>query len=124
MARNCGCGGASCGCNIVNGNGITVSGIGTATDPFFISANLGELAEALSFTDSASINFTVVGTGSPSDPMAVTAVIIPQPFTVYTTGGRPSAAAAGEGSFYYDSVLNKPAWSDGAVWRDAAGVAI
>jgi len=41
-----------------------------------------------------------------------------------TTAARPSAAVLGQGGFYYDTTLNKPAWSDDAVWRDAAGVAV
>lgn len=45
-------------------------------------------------------------------------------FTTYTTAGRPSAATAGAGARYYDTTLSKPGWSDGTVWRDAAGTAI
>lgn len=45
-------------------------------------------------------------------------------FRPFTTAGRPSAATAGDGGCYYDTTLNKPGWSDGATWRDAAGTAI
>jgi hypothetical protein len=41
----------------------------------------------------------------------------------YTTAGRP-AATLGSGAAYYDTTLSKPGFSDGTVWRDAAGTAI
>ena len=40
------------------------------------------------------------------------------------TSARPSAAIVGAGSCWYDSQLSKPIWSDGAVWRDAGGIAV
>ena len=43
---------------------------------------------------------------------------------VYTTATRPSASAVPEGTGIYDTTLNKPIWSDGATWRDAAGTAV
>jgi hypothetical protein len=41
-----------------------------------------------------------------------------------TTGGRPSAASSGVGAQVYDTTLNKPIWSDGSNWRDAAGTVV
>jgi hypothetical protein len=41
-----------------------------------------------------------------------------------TTAGRPTAATAGAGAMYYDTTLNKPAWSDGTNWRDATGTIV
>lgn len=124
MARNCGCAGASCGCLIVAGSGITVTGIGTEADPYMVTSTLGDISEVIAFTDSTSVDFTVTGSGTVLDPMQITAAVIVRPWPVYTTGGRPSAAAAGEGAYYYDSTLDKPAWSNGAVWKDAAGTTI
>lgn len=40
------------------------------------------------------------------------------------TGSRPSAAECGAGARIYDTALKKPLWSDGAVWRDAAGTQV
>lgn len=37
------------------------------------------------------------------------------------TGGRPSAATVGLGAQFYDVTLGKPIWSNGSVWKDAAG---
>lgn len=42
----------------------------------------------------------------------------------YTTFQRPSATGLGLGAFIYDTDLQKPLWSDGAVWRDATGTAV
>ena len=43
--------------------------------------------------------------------------------TVTTTVARPSAARVGRGAQIYDTTISKPLWSDGTVWRDAAGTA-
>lgn len=42
----------------------------------------------------------------------------------YSTAGRPSAVTSGAGATYYDTTLSKPGYSDGTVWRDAAGTGI
>jgi len=41
-----------------------------------------------------------------------------------STGTRPSAVTVGSGATYFDTTLVKPIWSDGTVWRDAAGTAV
>lgn len=40
------------------------------------------------------------------------------------TGSRPSAATAGAGSQFYDTTLGIPIWSNGTVWKDAAGTTV
>jgi hypothetical protein len=40
------------------------------------------------------------------------------------TASRPTPAAAGAGSMFYDTTLSKPIWSDGTTWRDATGTAV
>lgn len=42
----------------------------------------------------------------------------------YTTATRPSASAMGVGASCFDTTLNKPIWSDGTNWRDAAGTIV
>ena len=37
------------------------------------------------------------------------------------TGSRPSASSMGQGSQFFDTTLNKPIWSTGSAWVDAAG---
>jgi hypothetical protein len=40
------------------------------------------------------------------------------------TGSRPTAASAGAGAMIYDTTLSKPIWSNGTVWKDAAGTTV
>jgi hypothetical protein len=44
--------------------------------------------------------------------------------TSYTTAGRPSASTMGAGAMIYDATLSKPVWSNGTVWKDAAGTTV
>ncbi|OBF44809.1 hypothetical protein A5719_05380 [Mycolicibacterium peregrinum] len=46
------------------------------------------------------------------------------PFPPSDAGSRPSAGASGPGARIYDTALKKPLWSDGTVWRDAAGTEV
>ncbi len=41
-----------------------------------------------------------------------------------TTANRPSASIVGAGARYYDTTLGKPIWSNGSVWKDAAGTTV
>lgn len=124
MARNCGCGGASCGCLIEAGNGITITGIGTAADPFRVTADIGDLDSAMSFQNSATVTWSITGSGTPIDPLVISATSLRQNLPAYTTAGRPSAATAGVGGYYYDTTLSKPGFSNGTLWKDAAGTNI
>jgi hypothetical protein len=40
------------------------------------------------------------------------------------TASRPSASTVGAGAQFYDTTLNKPIWSDGTNWKDAAGTTV
>jgi hypothetical protein len=40
------------------------------------------------------------------------------------TGSRPSAASVSAGAQFYDTTLGKPIWSNGTVWKDAAGTTV
>lgn len=40
------------------------------------------------------------------------------------TGSRPPASGYSAGAQWFDTTLSKPIWSDGTVWRDAAGTAV
>lgn len=40
------------------------------------------------------------------------------------TASRPAAASAGKGAMFYDETLNLPIFSDGAAWRNAAGIVV
>jgi hypothetical protein len=39
----------------------------------------------------------------------------------YATGSRPSATTLGAGAHIFDTTLNRPLWSTGSAWVDAAG---
>jgi len=41
-----------------------------------------------------------------------------------TTANRPNPNNYTVGTTYYDTTLGKPVWTNGAAWRDAAGVAV
>lgn len=62
-----------------------------------------------------------IGTASPSTRLHIEG---PVRCGRYSTAGRPSAATVGSGAMIYDTTLSKPVWSDGFVWRDAAGTAV
>jgi hypothetical protein len=51
---------------------------------------------------------------------------VPTPMRLprYTTALRPPAAGAGQGAMILDTTLNKPVFSDGTSWRDAAGTVV
>ena len=42
----------------------------------------------------------------------------------YPTSGRPQANSIAQGDNIFDTTLNKPIWSDGTNWRDAAGTIV
>ncbi|MBX8688130.1 hypothetical protein GO011_11910 [Mycobacterium sp. 20091114027_K0903767] len=46
------------------------------------------------------------------------------PFPPCDGNGRPHADELGPGARIYDTDLKKPLWSDGSVWRDAAGTEV
>lgn len=57
---------------------------------------------------------------------AVPSINITAPVTVksYTTAGRPAATDVLAGTQIYDTTLGKPTWSNGTVWKDAAGTTV
>ena len=72
MPKRCGCS-DTCTCLILAGAGITVEGIGTVERPYEIGSETGDLSTVLSFTDSATIDFTTLGVGTSLDPYEVSA---------------------------------------------------
>lgn len=70
MAR-CGCS-STCSCSVVAGDGVTVSGIGTAGNPYVISADAGG---ALQVNDTPTVNLTLLGSGTEADPHIISAAV-------------------------------------------------
>ena len=62
----------------------------------------------------------------PAAPAGVTSLHPHQTFRTgqSATGSRPSASDVGQGSQFFDTTLNKPIWSNGTVWKDAAGTTV
>lgn len=88
----CGCAGTTCGCKIVGDGGIIVTGAGTATNPYRVSGSGG-----LSAVDTPSINMTILGSGSQSDPWLISADFAGQLddlLDVDTSGGVPGDVLA------------------------------
>lgn len=67
MAR-CGCAGGSCSCVIEGSGAITVSGSGSAVDPYQVSGG-----GVINVTDSPTIDLSLVGSGSDADPYQLSA---------------------------------------------------
>jgi hypothetical protein len=64
MARCCG--GASCACKIEAGAHVSVTGVGSAQDPFVVVADID-----LAVLDNSVFNMTLTGTGSSANPWTV-----------------------------------------------------
>ncbi|MFC1410415.1 hypothetical protein ACEZCY_14230 [Streptacidiphilus sp. N1-12] len=79
MASRCGCGSAQCSCAVISGDGILVSGVGSAGNPYIISAT----GAALGVTDTPSLDLTLTGAGVPGNPWALSGKITPS-----TTAGN------------------------------------
>jgi len=73
MARNC-CGGSlGCGCKVSAGDGILISGSGTASDPFVITSEVTSFAAAFVTQDTTTVDLTLTGSGTDSDPFLLRA---------------------------------------------------
>lgn len=79
MASRCGCGSAQCSCAVIAGSGVVVSGVGSAGNPYVITAT----GAALGVTDTASLDLTLSGSGVPGTPWALSGRVIPS-----TTAGN------------------------------------
>jgi hypothetical protein len=67
MAGRCGCEGTSCSCLITAGTGVAVSGSGSTSQPYQISADAGKLG----VVDTATVNLTLTGTGQAASPYSL-----------------------------------------------------
>jgi hypothetical protein len=61
------CCGPTCACKINAGSGVTISGSGTANEPFVITANM-----QLAVQDNSTFNLTLTGDGSAATPYSLT----------------------------------------------------
>lgn len=73
MARNCCGGGLGCGCKVSAGDGIIISGSGTASDPFVITSEVTSFAASFVAQDTTTVNMNLVGSGTNADPFILSA---------------------------------------------------
>jgi len=76
VARSCNCAGGACGCTITVGDGLTISGIGTAQSPFLIEVGDIAINQKIDFNDSENVFWTVSGGGETADPLQVEALAV------------------------------------------------
>lgn len=55
------------------GSGISVSGAGTASSPFVVSATITDFASSIAGVDTPTVDMSVVGSGTPQDPFLISA---------------------------------------------------
>lgn len=77
MAR-CNCSGTTCSCKIVGGYKTTVTGTGTSADPYVIARDTSNdtIAPQVSFVDTTTVDFTILGAGTTADPLLVRAAVV------------------------------------------------
>lgn len=68
------CGGGACSCLIQGGDGIIVSGAGTRQNPYIVRMDNPGLSESLRVQDTDSVNLTLLGQGTPTDPFILSAL--------------------------------------------------
>lgn len=66
MAR-CGCSGTVCSCTVVGAGNATVTGVGTQTNPYVVTAS----AAVIQVADTGSLDLTITGDGSPGNPYII-----------------------------------------------------
>lgn len=73
MAKGC-CGSAGgCSCILRGAEGIRVKGSGTFTDPYQISTTFDTLAQFFQVEDTATVNLSLIGSGTGEDPLLLRA---------------------------------------------------
>lgn len=96
MARNCACAGQSCGCLVIAGAGIQVTGIGTSDNPFVIRNIASDLASSLKVSDTLTLDMVLAGSGTNVDPFILQGNVtlqMQQLSDVSNPGGAPVAGA-------------------------------
>lgn len=68
MAR---CNDEFCSCRITAGDGIAITGSGTPSSPFEISADFPGISESFRVNDTTTINLTLLGAGTPANPFVL-----------------------------------------------------
>jgi len=67
------CGDGGCSCRILSGDGVTVSGSGTLSNPYVVSSDFSGIAQSIQVNDTPTVNLTLRGAGTPTDPLILSA---------------------------------------------------
>ncbi|MEV6738721.1 hypothetical protein AB0N14_18020 [Streptomyces sp. NPDC051104] len=114
------CGVSPCNCRVTAGTGTTVTGNGSAANPYIISATGGSGTTALAVTDSETIDFDLTGTGTAGDPYEITgsAILDPTP-----PGGGSNLLQSGPEGLFVECADVRTCFSatDGATYDPATG---
>lgn len=73
MAR-CNCTSQGCQCKIEVGDGLVITGVGSAADPYVISNTPGSILDTFAAIDTTTVDLTLTGSGSQADPLILSAV--------------------------------------------------
>jgi hypothetical protein len=78
MSKDCGCKGSICGCTIKSGTGITVTGTGTASNPFVISRDTtgDTVFRQVKVGNTTTFRAKITGTGTVADPVVISGDVI------------------------------------------------
>jgi hypothetical protein len=95
MAR-CSCAGSTCSCKLTGSGGITVTGTGTAQDPYAIAIDDLDIGELLEVDDTTNVDLSLLGSGTALDPFVLSAEVQVGDTVVSTptTGGTTEIDAA------------------------------
>lgn len=116
MAK-CGCSGSSCNCVVQAGTGTTVTGAGSAANPYIVSA-IGD-DTVVTVSDTPTVNNTLTGDGSPGTPYNISSAVIVDPVAGNTLVAGPAGLSVpcesiqdcvGQGfddGLIYDDALNQ-----------------
>ncbi len=117
MAKCCGL--SPCNCRVVAGTGTTVTGNGSAANPYTISSDAGT-PTPLGVTDSPTVDLTLTGTGTAGDPYDVSAAVILDPAP---PAGGTNLLAEGPDGLYVECADVRGCLSagDGAGYDPATG---
>ncbi|MDB5716256.1 MAG: hypothetical protein JWO15_3653 [Sphingomonadales bacterium] len=78
MAKNCGCAGSTCGCRVIGGIGIEVTGIGTAINPYVVTRDTttDSINQQIKFNNSTTVELSKLGSGTAADPIILKAQVV------------------------------------------------
>ncbi|MFJ1607054.1 hypothetical protein ACIOHS_27330 [Streptomyces sp. NPDC088253] len=117
MAKCCGV--SPCNCRVTAGPGVTVTGNGSAANPYTISSEAAE-PTTLAVTDSTTVDLGLSGTGTSGDPYTVTADVI---LDATPPQGGTNLIGEGPDGLYVECADVRTCFSagDGAAYDPATG---